>query len=84
MSLVHVAIFTNQKVVPYIIPFVGIHVVVLERPDNGRTRTLCVAVLLGAPVMYNSVRRCRTESCGPSPWGSCAPFSSADYPRTCC
>ena len=31
--LVHVAIFTNQKVVPDIVPFVGIYVVVLVRTD---------------------------------------------------
>jgi (2Fe-2S) ferredoxin len=32
-------------------------VVVLVPPDNGRTRTLCLAVCLGAPVVNNSVKR---------------------------
>jgi hypothetical protein len=58
-------------------------VVVLVRPDNGRTRTLCLAVRVGAPVVNYDVSRCRRESSVSSRWWSRAPFFSADYLRTC-
>ena len=57
-SLVHVAIFTNHKVVSNITPTVA-DMMVLVRTDNGRTRILGRAECPGAPVMNNNEKNWR-------------------------
>ena len=81
--LVHVAIFTNHKVVPDITPTVGIYVVVLVRTDYSSALGLGCAVSVATPVVNHSVRYRHSQCCEGTRGGSCTPLASADYPRTC-
>jgi hypothetical protein len=83
-SLVHVAVFTNIKVVANVKPSISVHVEVLVRTHYASALGLGRAESVGAPVVYYDDGRRRSQCGGCATRLSCAPPCSGDNIGTCC